>query len=148
VLAATLQPAQPAWNPPPTIYEELVQRLTEREALLDMRQQERNRLHALTQRPRVVKAVQRRMQAHIRFLDEQIASIEAELQAALKPDAAWQAAAKLLRSIPGIGLISCAWLLTASLNFSACSRPEQLAAYAGLVPRARQSGSSLNAPPA
>src|SRR5215813_4611284 len=145
VLAATLQPA--AWNPPPAIYEELVQRLSEREALLDIRQQERNRLHALSQRPRVVKAVQRRMQAHIKFLDEQIASIEAELRSALKTDAAWQAAAKLLRSIPGIGLISCAWLLTAIFNFSACSRPEQLAAYAGLVPRTRQSGSSLNAPP-
>jgi transposase len=145
VLAATLQPA--AWNPPPVIHEELLQRLTEREALLDMRQQERNRLHALQQRPRVVKAVQRRMQAHLKFLDEQIASIEAELRAALKTDAAWEAAAKLLRSITGIGLISCAWLLTASLNFTACSRPAQLAAYAGLVPRTHQSGSSLNAPP-
>jgi transposase len=145
VLAATLQPQ--AWKAPPAIYEELLQRLSERDALLDMRQQERNRLHALAQRPRVVKAVQRRMQAHLKFLDEQIASIEAELWATLKTDAAWEAAAKLLRSITGIGLISCAWLLTATLNFSACSRPEQLAAYAGLVPRARQSGSSLHAPP-
>lgn len=144
-LAATLQPE--CWNPPPAIYEELVQRLNEREALLMMRQQERNRLHALVQRPVTVKAVQQRMKAHLAFLDQQIQTIERELKAVLKQDAAWDKAAQLLRSITGIGLITCAWLLTATVNFSTCSRPEQLAAYSGLVPRFRQSGSSLHAPP-
>ena len=145
VLAATLRPA--AWNPPPVIYEELLQRLTERETLMEMRQQERNRLHALQQRPHVVKAVQQRMQALVSFLDEQILAIEAELKQALKQDAAWEHAANLLRSITGIGLMSCTWLLTATFNFSACSRPAQIASYAGLVPRFHQSGSSLHAPP-
>jgi transposase len=145
VLAATLQPE--CWSPPPAIYEELLQRLNEREALLNMRQQERNRLHALQQRPVVVKAVQNRMQAHLNFLNGQIQSIESELKQTLKTDAAWESAAILLRSITGIGLISCVWLLTATINFTTCTRPEQLAAYAGLVPRFRQSGTSLNAPP-
>jgi transposase len=146
VLAATLHPA--AWSPPPDIYEELLQRLTERETLMAMRQQERNRLHALHQRAHIVKAVQSRMQAHVKFLDDQIQAIERELGQALKQDAAWEQAAKLLRSITGIGLISCTWLLTATFNFSACSRPEQVASYAGLVPRFHQSGTSLHAPPA
>ena len=44
-LAALLQPR--VWNPPPTIFVELYQRLTERESLMQMHQQLRNQLHAL-----------------------------------------------------------------------------------------------------
>lgn len=142
-LAATLQPDP--WSPPPAIYEELVQRLTERQALLDMRQQERNRLHALRQRPVVIPPVQQRMEAHLHFLDTQIKAIEGELRAALTQDSAWAAAAQLLLSITGIGLITAAWLLTATLGFTACSTPEQVTAFAGLAPRERRSGTSLQA---
>ncbi|MBO0795720.1 MAG: transposase, partial [Ktedonobacteraceae bacterium] len=44
-LAALLQPK--LWTPPPAIYEELEQRLTQRDSLLLMRGQVRNQLHAL-----------------------------------------------------------------------------------------------------
>lgn len=140
-LAATLRPAP--WTPPPAIYEEVLQRLTEREALLDMRQQARNRLHALRRRPTVIQAVQTRMEAHLAFLDDQIKTIETELRDALTQDQAWAAAAKLLLSITGIGLITAAWLLTATLNFSLCETPEQATAFAGLAPHPRLSGSSV-----
>jgi transposase len=58
-LAALLQPA--LWNPPPAIFVELYQRLTERESLVDMRQQIRNQLHALIQCPTVIASVRTRM---------------------------------------------------------------------------------------
>jgi transposase len=48
-LAAMLQPTP--WTPPPAIYEELQQRLAQRAALIDLRQQVRNQRHALTQKP-------------------------------------------------------------------------------------------------
>lgn len=143
-LAATLQPER--WSPPPAIYDELVQRLTEREALVGIRQQERNRLHALRQRPVVIPAVQQRMEAHLDFLEAQIQAIEAELRTALTQDHAWATAAQLLLSITGIGLITAAWLLTATLGFTTCTSAAQLSAFAGLVPRERRSGSSLHAP--
>ena len=48
-LAALLHPA--LWTPPPAIYEELEQRLTQRDTLLVMRGQVRNQLHALEHNP-------------------------------------------------------------------------------------------------
>jgi transposase len=45
-LAARLQPAR--WTPPPAIYTELRQRLVHRDALVDIRTQFRNQLHALS----------------------------------------------------------------------------------------------------
>ena len=60
-LAALLQPE--LWTPPPAIYEELEQRLTQRDALLLMRGQLRNQLHALEHMPVVVAQVRQRMKA-------------------------------------------------------------------------------------
>src|SRR5229473_65429 len=58
-LASLLQPA--VWNPPPAMYEELEQRLTQRDSLLLMRGQLRNQLHALGHLPVVVAPVRQRM---------------------------------------------------------------------------------------
>src|SRR5438034_7728060 len=54
-LAALLQPAP--WTPPPAVYHELPQRLAQRDALRDLRQQVRNQQHALLQQPTVIAAV-------------------------------------------------------------------------------------------
>ena len=144
-LAATLQPA--LWTPPPTIYEELRQRLTERDALLDMRQQVRNQRYALQHNPHHIAAVEARMQAHLDMLQQHIASIDAEIQALLKQDSAWNASAQRLLSIPGVGVITAAWMLVATVNFSHAQRVEQVVAYAGLAPQPRQSGTSLHRRP-
>lgn len=140
-LAAQHQP--PLWSPAPAIYAELEQRLRERESLLDLRQQERNRLHALLQQPRVAAAVQTRLEGRIQHFTEQIIQIERELDDLLEQDAGWRQSKTFLLSIPGLGLITASWLICASQNFTACQSAEQLAAYAGLVPRACQSGTSL-----
>ena len=60
-LACQMQPE--LWKPDPTIYEELEQRLVERESLLNIRQQLRNQLHALRHRSILVTAVEVRKQA-------------------------------------------------------------------------------------
>jgi transposase len=140
-LAALLQPTP--WTAPPRVYHELQQRLAEREQLVDLRQQVRNHLHALRHQPVVIPAVHARMEALIRTFDQQIGEIEAELGRALQSDQAWSEAAARLQSIPGIGLLSATWLLVATLKFTICTTPEAAAAYAGLVPQVRQSGTSV-----
>jgi transposase len=145
-LAATFQPA--AWQPAPAVYEQLYQRLLQRDSLLEMIQQERNRLHALRQRPVVVEAVLVRLQDHIALLRDQVAAIDAELERLLAADTPWATSARCVRSIKGFGPIATAWLLTATRNFTACATPEQAASYAGLVPRPFESGSSIRARPA
>jgi transposase len=140
-LAVMLQPEP--WTPPPAVYHELQQRLAQRDALLEMRQQVRNQLHALSQGPVVIAAVRQRMETLIVTLTAQLDDVEAEIAEALQIDAAWAAAAERLQSITGIGMVTAGWLLVTTLNFTHCATPEAAAAYAGLAPMPRESGSSL-----
>jgi transposase len=140
-LGALLRPER--WTPPPAIYMELQQRLAQRDSLLALRLQVTNQLHALAQGPVVIAAVRQRMEALIATLNAQIKEVEREIAPVLEQDAAWAKAVALLQTISGVGLITAAWLVTATLNFSACPSPQAAAAYAGLVPYERASGTSV-----
>ncbi|MGB7340513.1 MAG: IS110 family transposase [Phototrophicaceae bacterium] len=132
------------WTPPPTIYHDLQQRLAYRDDLVAMRLQERNRLHALSHQSTIIASVQQRLEAHIQIMTQQIKELDQEIKALLASDHEWAQSAIYLQSIPGIGANTTAWILTATLNFSACDSPEQAVSFAGLAPHARQSGTSLN----
>ncbi|HSH79764.1 MAG TPA: IS110 family transposase [Herpetosiphonaceae bacterium] len=138
--AAERQPAP--WIPPPAVYHELRQRLVARDGLVAMRQQARNQRHALAQWPVVVASVLTQLDGVIADLDQRLASLEDEIAAVLA-DGAWATSAALLTTIPGIGLVTAAWLLVSTLNFSLCATPEQATAYAGLVPLQREYGTSV-----
>jgi hypothetical protein len=58
-------------TPPPPLYAALYQRLRQRNAWLEIRTQERNRLHALRQWPDAQGSVVARYHLHIAFLTEQ-----------------------------------------------------------------------------
>jgi len=139
-LAAALRPAP--WAPPPAVYHEVRQRLVARDGLLAMRTQARNQRHALLQWPVVVAAVREHLDELIADLDRRVAALEAELAAVLK-ESAWAESLACLTSAPGIGLITAAWLLVSTLNFTLCAGPDTLTAYAGLAPMPRESGRSL-----
>lgn len=143
-LAATLRP--PRWTPPPAVYHEVRQRLVARDGLLTMRQQARNQRHALLQWPVVVAGVRQQLDEVIADLDARIATLEAEIAAVLE-QSAWAAALARLTSAPGIGVVTAAWLLVATLNFTLCPGPDALAAYAGLAPMPRESGRSVRGRP-
>ncbi len=141
-LAARLQPA--CWTPPPAVYAQVQQRLAERDDLVALRQQVRNQLHALIQQPVVVDAVRARKESLIATLTKQIKAVDAELVPAFAQDEAWDAAFTRLQTIPGVGLVTAAWLVLSTNNFTSASSPEAVAAYAGLVPMPRESGRSVH----
>jgi transposase len=120
----------------------LRQRLLVRDGLLSMRQQARNQRHALEQWPVQIAGALDQLTTLIADLDARISRLEKELASVLR-DGAWAQSACLLTSIKGIGLVTTAWVLVATLNFRACSSAEAAAAYAGLVPLARESGTSV-----
>ncbi len=140
-LAATLQPTP--WKPPPAIYEELRQRLLQRENLIGALTQERNRLDALCHRPTVIASVRERSERWIAWCEAEIATLDAELSGLLDQAGEWQAAAERLRSVPGIGPITAGWLLVETLAFTTCATPQQAAAFAGLAPHPYESGTSI-----
>ncbi len=61
----------------------------------------------------------------------------------VKQDTAWTDAIRRLQSIPGVGLLTAAWIVVSTLNFTLCATAEQATAYAGLAPMPRESGSSV-----
>ena len=117
-------------------------RLLTREALITMRQQARNQRHALRQWPVVVASVCQHLDAVITDLDARIDGLEAEIATVLQ-DSAWAASLGYLTSAPGIGLLTAAWLLVTTRNFTLCSGPDAATAYAGLAPMPRESGRSV-----
>jgi transposase len=139
-LAAERQPA--CWTPPEQVYHELRQRLVVRDGLLEMRQQARNQRHALVQWPVIIAGALEALDTVITELDTQLQALDDAIRAVLG-EGAWAESATLLASIPGIGLVTTAWLLVGTLNFTACASAESAAAYAGLVPLARESGTSV-----
>jgi transposase len=132
------------WTPPPAIAVALEQRLQEREAWLSCRQRVRNQLHALLQAPEVAPSVLKRMQGMIETLTTQIAAVEGEMAQLLSQDEAWTYCAARLQTITGIGFLTAVQVLVTTHNFTRCVSAEQAAAYAGLVPYPRRSGTSVH----
>jgi transposase len=140
-LAAALQPE--TWTPPPAVYHEVRQRLTARDALVTMRQQTRNQRHALLQWPVVVASVRDHLDEGIALLDTRIADLEGEIAAVLAASE-WTESLACLTSAPGIGVLTAAWLLVSTMNFTLCATPEAATAYAGLAPMPHTSGTSVH----
>ena len=115
-LALMLQPIP--WTPPPPIYDELPQRLAQRDAVLDLQQQVRNQLHALDHLPEVIETVRQRFEQLLTTFATQLATVEAEILAVWQQDAAWATAAQRLQSIKGIGWVTAAWMLVTTLNLT------------------------------
>jgi len=140
-LGRALQPA--CWTPPPAIYHELEQRLSSRQSRLELRGVVRNQLHALRAGGVVIASVAAQLVELEALLVRQIAGLDAELASAAQAEPGWATNLALLQTIPGVGLLTAAWLVVATVNFSGGQRAEQVAAYAGLAPQPRQAGSSV-----
>ena len=138
--AAERQPS--GWTPPPSVYHELRQRLSARDALRELRQQARNQRHALAQWPVAVTSVMRQLDEVIADLDARISSLEDEIEQVLV-QGEWATSAALLQSNSGIGMLTAAWLLVLTVNFSRCASAAALSNYAGLTPVSRESGMSV-----
>jgi len=130
------------WTPAPAEIQEL-QALSRRlETLKADRTRELNRQQAGLTSTLVLAAIE----AHITFLDEQIADIEQRRHELIDqlPDLRQQR--NLLTSIPGIGVLTAANFMAEVPDVTRFESAAQLAAYAGLTPRQHSSGSSVHRP--
>jgi len=128
------------WTPPPREQRQLQALVRRREALQAMRQQERNRLDL--EGPDSL--VRESLQEHLAHLDHQLHQLAAQLRVHLGAHAALHHQAALLQSIPGIGQLTALKLLAEAPLLGRYRSARQAAAYAGLSPRQRQSGSSVH----
>jgi transposase len=113
---------------------ELAALLDRRRQLLGMRVAEGNRVRA-----DLPPAVRAGLEAHLAWLDDQVAGIDREVAAAVRRSPAWREKDRLLRSIKGIGPVVSRTLL-ADLPELGTRPPGKLAALAGVAPFAADSG--------
>jgi transposase len=134
---ATQQP--PLWTPPPPEQRQLQGLVRRLEALQAMRQQERNRLDL----EEATSLLREFITTHLTQLEDQIRQVQQRLRVHLRAHPVLQQRGALLQSIPGIGECTALKLLAELPSPLQCRNARQAAAYAGLCPRHRESGSSV-----
>ncbi|HSM50449.1 MAG TPA: IS110 family transposase, partial [Thermoanaerobaculia bacterium] len=113
--------------------EELHALLVRRRQLVEMRTQEKNRLDT------ALEGVREGIEAHIAWLDAQIAEVERELHEQIQRSAAHQEARKVLESFQGVGPVTAMTLLIHLPELGKLDR-KQLAALVGVAPLNNDSG--------
>lgn len=144
LIARFCQAMKPAtWSPPAIEVRELralVRRLDELQEILQM---ERNRLSAGGSS----EAVDQSRQALAAKIEEEIARTVALVREHFNSHPGLKADRDLLTSIPGVGATTAAVLLAEIGNVANFSTARELAAFCGLTPRDRTSGSSVRGRP-
>jgi transposase len=113
----------------------LVRRL---DSLIEMRTMEANRLSA----GGTTAEVKHSIESHVQYLEQQISLTEKLIQKHINHHPQLRAERDLLLSIPGLGEATVARLMS-EINFHKYENAKEVAAFAGLVPRLRESGQSV-----
>ena len=135
VLAAFAQAIRPAVRPlKDADTRDLGDLVTRRRQLVDMRVQETLRVGAANS-----KALQKNLKSHIAWLDKQIAKLDDDLTEHLRNSDVWKAKDDLLRSIPGVGVVTSLTMLAKCPELGQLNRRE-IAKLTGVAPLANDSG--------
>jgi transposase len=108
--------------------------LDRRRQLIVMLVAENNRLAATVSEP-----VKRRIRAHVRWLEKELARTDRELEEAIEASPTWRENEALLRTVPGVGP-ALARTLLAELPELGTLTHKRLSALVGVAPFARDSG--------
>ena len=131
-----------AWQAPSKAVRNLRALVRRREALVELRTEELNRRDSASE-PRVLESIEK----VIAHLDEQIARIDKQIRDHIDDDSTLKEQRKLLQTVPGIGKVVSAMLLSyygGELRFATSN---QAVAFAGLDTSRRESGTSVRSKP-
>jgi transposase len=131
--------APPAWTPLPQEVRELQAFVRKLESLIEMCVMEENRLSSGI----TLEVVRESVEEHLSHLTEQIKRAEELIRHHINNHPTLRQQSELLDSIPGIAETTAALLLSELPDLKQYRSARQVAAYAGLVPREQQSGTSL-----
>lgn len=127
------------WKPPAPEIRELQALVRRLDSLIEMRVSEENRLSSGVS----VEVVRQSLEEHIAYLIEQIKRTEQMIRNHIKKHPDLKRQSELLDSIPGIGETTAALFLAEIVDIRQYTSARQVAAFAGLVPRERRSGTSV-----
>jgi transposase len=139
IIARFCQAMNPSlWEPAPEWQVELKEWLSHLDNLKTMMQQEKNRLSAT-----MSKSLPRAIRAHIKDIEKRIKKTNLYIEKITESSEELLKKRKLLETIPGIGTLTACKLVSFIGNVENFKTAKQLAAFAGVSPRQRQSGSSV-----
>jgi len=128
----------PVWQAPSPAVRRLRALVARRDALMELRTAETNRLQVTS-----VQDVRQSIEQTLAHLDQQIAQLEKQIHQDIDNDPTLKTQRELLKTVPGIGDVTAAKLLShygGTLRFGSS---RQAVAYAGLDTRKHESGSSV-----
>lgn len=129
------------WMPPPEAFRQLRAWVDRLQALKDMRQQEVNRIEAMEASAQ--RDVLTHVNKHVTWLDKEIAKLGRDIDDPIDRHPELKADADLIASIPGIGRTTVAKVLAYAGDVRRFDSAKALAAFIGLSPRQRLSGSPV-----
>lgn len=127
------------WTPPPPEVKALQEMNRQLLSLKDELARQKNRQQAGFSN----ETVNRSIQSHIDFLQEQIGALHQQIHDHIDQNPALRQKKELLTSIPGIGDITAATILSELAELDRFDTATQLTAFAGLSPAQRLSGTSV-----
>ena len=136
---AAMRPA--LWEPPPPEYRQLRALVDRLQALKEMHQQESNRLeaHRFAGHEELIGSVQ----VHLQWLQTNIEALQRQINDHIDGHPRLRQDAELIGSIPGLGNITIAKFLAHIGDVRRFRNAKALAAFIGVSPRLRLSGSSV-----
>jgi transposase len=127
------------WKPTPQHIKQLKELVNRLDTLLVNKLQESNRMEGITSCE-----VLADIQSHIDFIEERIRTVQKLIINHIQEYQDLKDKYKLLASIPGVGDKTIFVVLSSLNNIEEFSSAKQVAAFIGLNPKHRQSGTSLN----
>ncbi|WP_422662542.1 IS110 family transposase [Pseudomonas sp.] len=131
-----------AWVPPPLEQRQLRAWAVRIQSLKDILQQEQNRLEALSVNG--MDAISAHIETHITWLRAEIKKLEKDIDDHIDKHPDLKCDAELIGSIPGLGPLTVARILGYVGNVRRFDSAKAFAAYLGVTPKHRTSGTSLN----
>lgn len=140
LLARFAQSMRPeSWTPPPQEIRELRALVDRLQALKEMHQQEANRLESALNQP----GMQASIQSHMQWLQANIKELEKQIDDHIDRHPSLRADVDLVTSIPGLGNTTAAKVLAYLGDVRRFKSAKALAAFIGVTPRLKESGSSV-----
>jgi transposase len=125
------------WTPDPKEMRELRSLVRRMEALLNMRQQELNRLEVSDD------IVKKSIRRHIGYIDKDIDALKDKINSHIERNPELRDKRKLLESIPAVGEATINVILSHFASIEKFPNPKCLASFLGIAPRHYRSGTSV-----
>ncbi len=130
------------WKAPAPEIEHLQALVRRIETLQEMKQMEANRLEVTS-----CEVVQHSLRSHIDYLEREIGATKDQIKEHIQAHPELNESVRLLCSIPGIAAATAALILAELGEIAQFENARQVAAFAGLAPCLRESGSSVRGKP-